>query len=84
MSLNDLQFSENKIESRFHEFPLLVNQNNKSFLQNFPKLPLEPTVFGCYETNAQFQYSFSPTFDKNLVLVIIFFKYSLKIQSNKK
>lgn len=43
-----------------------IYSNSKSLLQAFPPLPIEQSVYGCYELNAQFQYGFSPDFDKNL------------------
>ena len=66
MFSNELQSSSNE---RLHEFILSADQNCNSFLQSFPKVPLNKAIYGCYEINAQFQYSFSSNFDKNLTTV---------------
>ena len=55
--------------SQTHEVQNIANFNSQSLLQNFPSIPFEKTIFGCYESNAQFQLSFSPEFDKNLLSV---------------
>ena len=63
---NELQSSSNE---KLHEFILSADQNCNSFLKSFPKVPLNKVIYGCYEINAQFQYSFSSNFDKNLITV---------------
>lgn len=70
MLSNDFQFNAYQDNERFHEFISSTNQNCNSFLKNFPKMPLDKAIYGCYEINAQFQYSFSSNFDKNLITVI--------------
>ena len=52
----------------FHDLQNVQN-TTRSMLQNFPPIPLDKAIYGCYESNAQFQYSFSPDFDRNLITV---------------
>ena len=61
--------SDSQNGSQTHEVQNIANFNSQSLLQNFPSIPFEKTIFGCYESNAQFQFSFSHEFDKNLLSV---------------
>lgn len=54
---------------RVDEFARLINSNSQSFLLNFPVLPLNKIIYGCYELNAQFNYGVTSDFDKNLFSV---------------
>ena len=69
MFSNVFHSNSNETSIHFQELQSLINQNSNSLLQNFPPLPLDKVTYGCYETNAQFQYSILPDFDKNLILV---------------
>lgn len=60
--------------SQTHELQNLVNLNSESLLLNFPPIPLNQPVYGCSEVNAQFQFGFSPDFDKKIQSVILKFK----------
>jgi aladin len=51
----------------FQQLQSLLNQNSRSLLQNFPPIPLDKAYYGCYESNAQFQYSFAPEFERSLL-----------------
>ena len=62
-------FGTNPTTENFVPYQELQNLNSRSLLQNFPPIPLDRDNYGCYESNAQFQYSFSPDFDKNLIIV---------------
>ncbi len=67
-------FQENQEESHMtDEFTRLINSNSQSFLLNFPVLPLNRLIYGCYEANAQFNYGVTSDFDKNLFTVVFFF-----------
>ncbi len=72
MSLLNTMYQEemssfyNNDSSRINEFKSLINKNSKSSLLNFPTIPFTKTIYGCYESNSQFNYGFSPEFDLNL------------------
>ena len=53
----------NDDSSRINEFKNLINKNSKSSRLNFPSIPFTKTIYGCYESNSQFNYGFSPEFD---------------------
>ena len=68
-------FPENEDDNlhRVDEFAQLINSNSQSFLLNFPVIPLNKLIYGCYEANAQFNYGITSDFDKNLHSVNILF-----------
>jgi hypothetical protein len=71
MNLFTKVFPENQDDiSRIDEFARLINSNSQSFLLNFPAIPLNKIIYGCYESNAQFSYGVTSDFDKNLYSVI--------------
>jgi hypothetical protein len=61
--------SDSQNASQTHEVQNIANFNSQSLLQNFPSIPFEERIYGCYESNAQFQLSFSAEFDKNVLSV---------------
>ena len=72
-------FQENHEEfHRTDEFTRLINSSSQSFLLNFPPLPLNKPIYGCYEVNAQFNYGVTSDFDKNLFPVFLNF-FEVKI-----
>ncbi len=55
-----------------HYIKSSVNLDNHSILKSFPDLPLNQTVYGCYELNAQFHYAFTSDFNNSLIQVKCF------------
>lgn len=69
-NMTNLTFNDEP--SQIHELKSVNNSNSKSLLQNFPLVPLDQPIYGCYEVNAQFNFVFSPQFDKSLLSVTHF------------
>ena len=54
----------------YYTLEKLENLSNiNSLLKNFPHIPFDEKIYGCYELNGQIQYGFSPEFDKNIINV---------------
>jgi hypothetical protein len=67
----------NKVE----EIQNFLNINSNSLLKNFPHIPFDEKIYGCYELNGQIQYGFSPEFDKNIINVNLNILYCILFTS---